>query len=55
LGWLDAWTTKPSIYAVAAKNARDIAAAVDHSQLLLSTEDERGKAMARAIKRFSGS
>jgi len=28
LGWIDAWATKPSIYAVAARNAHDIAAAV---------------------------
>lgn len=28
LGWVDAWATKPSIYAVAARNAKDIAAAV---------------------------
>src|SRR5665213_1544697 len=29
LGWVDAWTTQPSIYAVAARNAGDIAAAVN--------------------------
>jgi FAD/FMN-containing dehydrogenase len=29
LGWVDAWATKPSVYAVAARNADDIAAAVD--------------------------
>jgi FAD/FMN-containing dehydrogenase len=28
LGWANAWTTKPSVYAVAARNASDIAAAV---------------------------
>lgn len=28
LGWIDAWTTKPSVYAVAARNAHHIAAAV---------------------------
>jgi hypothetical protein len=28
LGWVDAWTTKPNVYAVAARNAEDIAAAV---------------------------
>src|SRR5579863_4783221 len=28
LGWLNAWITKPSVYAVAARNADDIAAAV---------------------------
>jgi hypothetical protein len=28
LGWVDAWATKPSVYAVAARNADDIAAAV---------------------------
>jgi FAD/FMN-containing dehydrogenase len=28
LGWVDAWNTKPSVYAVAARNAADIAAAV---------------------------
>ena len=27
-GWLDGWATKPSVYAVAARNAQDIAAAV---------------------------
>src|SRR4029450_2423677 len=27
-GWVDAWATKPSVYAVAARNAQDIAAAV---------------------------
>src|ERR1700722_11961569 len=29
LGWVDAWATKPSVYAVAARNAADIAAAVN--------------------------
>ncbi|HEY7465408.1 MAG TPA: FAD-dependent oxidoreductase, partial [Dehalococcoidia bacterium] len=28
LGWVDAWTTQPSAYAVAARNAQDIARAV---------------------------
>ncbi|HTV55765.1 MAG TPA: FAD-dependent oxidoreductase [Terriglobia bacterium] len=28
LGWVDAWATKPSVYAVAARNAHDIARAV---------------------------
>ncbi|MEJ8848421.1 FAD-binding oxidoreductase [Variovorax rhizosphaerae] len=28
LGWVDAWTSKPSAYAVAARNASDVAAAV---------------------------
>ncbi len=28
LGWVDAWQTEPSVYAVAARNAADIAAAV---------------------------
>src|SRR5580693_3560781 len=32
LGWVDAWTTKPSVYAVAARNANDIAAAVDFAR-----------------------
>jgi FAD/FMN-containing dehydrogenase len=32
LGWVDAWTTKPSVYAVAARNAGDIAAAVDFAR-----------------------
>ena len=32
LGWIDAWTTKPSPYAVAARNATDIAAAVDFAR-----------------------
>src|SRR5260370_13667597 len=29
LGWVDAWATKPSVYAVAARNAHDIAEAVN--------------------------
>ena len=29
LGWVDAWATKPSVYAVAARDASDIAAAVN--------------------------
>lgn len=32
LGWVDAWATKPSVYAVAARNATDIAAAVDFAR-----------------------
>jgi FAD/FMN-containing dehydrogenase len=32
LGWVDAWATKPSVYAVAARNAPDIAAAVNFAQ-----------------------
>jgi FAD/FMN-containing dehydrogenase len=32
LGWVDAWTTKPSVYAVAARNAADIAAAVNFAR-----------------------
>src|SRR6266567_8003299 len=32
LGWVDAWTTKPSVYAVAARNADDIAAAVNFAR-----------------------
>lgn len=28
LGWIDAWTSQPSAYAVAAENAKDVAAAV---------------------------
>jgi len=32
LGWIDAWETKPSIYAVAARNADDIAAAVNFAR-----------------------
>jgi FAD/FMN-containing dehydrogenase len=32
LGWVDAWTTKPSVYVVAARNARDIAEAVDFAR-----------------------
>jgi FAD/FMN-containing dehydrogenase len=31
-GWVDAWTSKPSAYAVAAKNAADVAAAVDFAR-----------------------
>jgi hypothetical protein len=32
LGWIDAWATKPSVYAVAARNASDIAAAVNFAR-----------------------
>ncbi|HTC51620.1 MAG TPA: FAD-binding oxidoreductase [Steroidobacteraceae bacterium] len=32
LGWVDAWATQPSVYAVAARNARDIAAAVNFAR-----------------------
>ena len=32
LGWVDAWTTRPSVYAVAARNAADIAAAVNFAR-----------------------
>ena len=32
LGWVDAWTTHPSVYAVAARNAEDIAAAVNFAR-----------------------
>ena len=32
LGWVDAWITKPSVYAVAARNAQDIAAAVNFAR-----------------------
>jgi hypothetical protein len=32
LGWIDAWTTSPSIYAVAARNAQDVAAAVNFAR-----------------------
>jgi len=32
LGWVDAWATKPSAYAVAARNADDIAAAVNFAR-----------------------
>jgi FAD/FMN-containing dehydrogenase len=32
LGWVDAWTTHPSVYAVAARNAHDIAAAVNFAR-----------------------
>ena len=31
-GWLDAWTSAPSVYAVAAKSAQDVAAAVDFAR-----------------------
>ena len=31
-GWVDAWATKPSVYAVAARNAQDIAAAVNFAR-----------------------
>ncbi|MGB3549667.1 MAG: FAD-binding oxidoreductase [Candidatus Binatus sp.] len=32
LGWVDAWATKPSVYAVAARNANDIAEAVNFAR-----------------------
>jgi FAD/FMN-containing dehydrogenase len=32
LGWVDAWATKPSVYAVAARNPQDIAAAVNFAR-----------------------
>ncbi|MGC1459581.1 MAG: FAD-binding oxidoreductase [Steroidobacteraceae bacterium] len=32
LGWVDAWATQPSVYAVAARNAGDIAAAVNFAR-----------------------
>ena len=32
MGWVDAWATKPSVYAVAARNAHDIAAAVNFAR-----------------------
>jgi len=32
LGWVDAWSTQPSVYAVAARNAQDIAAAVNFAR-----------------------
>ena len=32
LGWVDAWATKPSVYAVAARNANDVAAAVNFAR-----------------------
>jgi FAD/FMN-containing dehydrogenase len=32
LGWANAWTTKPSVYAVAARNADDIAASVNFAR-----------------------
>jgi FAD/FMN-containing dehydrogenase len=32
LGWVDAWATKPSVYAVAARNVHDIAAAVNFAR-----------------------
>jgi hypothetical protein len=32
LGWVDAWATKPSVYAVVARNAQDIAAAVNFAR-----------------------
>src|SRR5262249_42091374 len=31
-GWLDAWTSAPSVYAVAARNAQDVAAAVNFAR-----------------------
>jgi FAD/FMN-containing dehydrogenase len=32
LGWVDAWTTRPSVYAVAVRNADDVAAAVNFAR-----------------------
>ena len=32
LGWLEAWSTQPSVYTVVARNAQDIAAAVNFAQ-----------------------
>ena len=32
LGWVDAWTSRPSIYAVAVRNAQDVAAAVNFAR-----------------------
>jgi len=32
LGWIDAWTTKPSVYAVAVRNADDISASVSFAR-----------------------
>jgi len=32
LGWADAWVTKPSVYAVAARDANDVAAAVNFAR-----------------------
>jgi FAD/FMN-containing dehydrogenase len=32
LGWVDAWATKPSVYAVAARNANDVVAAVNFAR-----------------------
>jgi FAD/FMN-containing dehydrogenase len=32
LGWVDAWVTQPSVYSVAARNAQDIAAAVNFAR-----------------------
>ncbi len=32
LGWVDAWATKPSVYAIAARNAQDIAAGVNFTR-----------------------
>jgi len=32
LGWVDAWATEPSVYAVAARNAQDIAQAVNFAR-----------------------
>jgi hypothetical protein len=32
LGWVDAWATRPSVYAVAARSTRDIAAAVNFAR-----------------------
>ena len=33
LGWVDAWTSRPSVYAVAARSAREVVAAVNFARL----------------------
>jgi hypothetical protein len=48
LGWLDAWATKPSVYAVAARNAKDIAEAVNLPAKM--TCDSWSRAVATAIR-----
>jgi hypothetical protein len=46
LGWVDGWTTKPSVYAVAARNVQDIAAAVDFAATTICASSSKEEATA---------
>ena len=53
-GWVDAWATKPSVYAVAARNAEDIAATVKFARqnnLRLVVKGEATAIKARRTRR----